>query len=1117
MSSRLLELITHPAAAVRNQALELVVRGMPLEVLQEEIEALDRFWRQCDNLYLRVRTLFFLSAICRYHLPELLPARPGKLPYLGYQHLLARRFTEAIQEFHKVKEQEGWSDCLSSALAQAFYDLGLQNLANQVRRCVRSVRGNRWMYRAGHTRGQPLRIRRELLSADGPSPIIHEKTPVRMDFSHSGWSDIFFLGMDYPEGARVLNISVDLCVENDPHSREPSPPVEACFRVIDEPLVRLVSVDLKAIAEIHDLAELFHFGKDYLGLLKAALIASGIVPIGLEGSGQSLAGLLEILAGPGRGIELVSCVNNIPKGSRLAVSTNLLAALIAVCMRATSQIRRLDGPLAEEERRIVASRAILGEWLGGSGGGWQDSGGIWPGIKIIQGCEAGEEDPEFGVSRGRLLPQHTILGEDIISGATRRKLQDSLVLVHGGLAQNVGPILEMVTEKYLLRSARAWEARQQLRSLFDSILEALRQGDIRRLGALTTAQFYGPLQAIIPWATNAYTERLIERVQAHFQEDFWGFWMLGGMSGGGMGFIFAPSRTAEARVEVLRLMRSLKEELQHSLPFAMEPVVYRFRINEEGSTAVFRQGSEALLPADYYPLLIPRWLRQDQRFLSETSRCDLELFGAAIHERDNYRQVVYPLLHHLLPARARDKSDPPDELPALLHRYGFDPQQHETIRADLQNGRIGLAQNRLPPSTQIEDVRPADVLDLVGRDRDRYRTARTVGEEAIARGEVAVVSLAAGIGSRWTQGAGVVKALHPFHRLGGRHRSFLEVHLAKSRKTARLYGHAPFHVFTTSYLTHAPIEALLKARGGFGYGERLLLSSGKSIGLRLVPMERDLRFAWEEMPQQILDERAQKMRESVRAALLGWVHRQGEGSDYRDNLPHQCIHPVGHWYEVPNLFLNGTLARILCEQPQTRTLLLHNIDTLGACLDPVLLGCHRESGAAITFEVISRRLQDHGGGLARVDGRLRLVEGLAMPREEDEFRLSYYNTNTCWVEIDPLLAQFGLARTDLQDLKAVAAGVRRMAARLPTYVTLKEVKKRWGAGQEDIYPVTQFEKLWGDMTALADSHCAYLAVDRQRGQQLKEQAQLDGWLRDGSAAYVETLCDWEDSTPQKPL
>ena len=41
-----------------------------------------------------------------------------------------------------------------------------------------------------------------------------------------------------------------------------------------------------------------------------------------------------------------------------------------------------------------------------------------------------------------------------------------------------------------------------------------------------------------------------------------------------------------------------------------------------------------------------------------------------------------------------------------------------------------------------------------------------------------------------------------------------------------------------------------------------------------------------------------------------------------------------------------------------------------------------------------------------------------------------------------------------------------MAARMPTYITLKDVKKRWGKGQEDIFPVAQFEKLWGDMTAL---------------------------------------------------
>jgi hypothetical protein len=113
------------------------------------------------------------------------------------------------------------------------------------------------------------------------------------------------------------------------------------------------------------------------------------------------------------------------------------------------------------------------------------------------------------------------------------------------------------------------------------------------------------------------------------------------------------------------------------------------------------------------------------------------------------------------------------------------------------------------------------------------------------------------------------------------------------------------------------------------------------------------------------------------------------------------------------------------------------------------------------------------------------------------------------VDVDRLLAAFGLGRGDLADQGKVRAAVAGLARRMPTYVTLKEVKKRWGYGQEDIYPVCQFEKLWGDVTALPEVDCGFVAVARARGQQLKDQAQLDGWLRDGSAGYVEGLCAWE--------
>jgi hypothetical protein len=163
----------------------------------------------------------------------------------------------------------------------------------------------------------------------------------------------------------------------------------------------------------------------------------------------------------------------------------------------------------------------------------------------------------------------------------------------------------------------------------------------------------------------------------------------------------------------------------------------------------------------------------------------------------------------------------------------------------------------------------------------------------------------------------------------------------------------------------------------------------------------------------------------------------------------------------------------------------------------------------MTIEVITRKLDDRGGGLAKVNGQIRLVEGLALPDEKTEFKLSFYNTNTFWINIDKLLASFNLTREDLGNSQKVEAAVYKMAFRMPTYVIIKDVKKRWGKGQEDVFPVTQFEKIWGDMTAINDLNCGYVNVSRLRGQQLKEVSQLDGWLRDGSKEYIESLCRWE--------
>jgi hypothetical protein len=1112
----LIRIITATDPAIRDQSLEKACAELSVDELWKQCAALDEFRVRSENLYERVRALFFLYAIHRFHFPQKLSGalRSGTygarslIPFKGYEHLLQRRFEEAIEHFLAVHKAEGPSDAISSALASAYYRLAFQTLADQVRRSVRCVRGNQWMFRVGHPADQPLRIRPELLqrsASDDSYPILKECTPVRMDLTHCGWSDIFFLGMDFHEGAKVLNVSVDLGV----HGRDvaPKPPIETYLRVIEEPVLRLVSVDLGASADITHLSDVFDFAKDYLGLLKAAVIAAGLIPPGIEGSGQSLEELLVQMVGPGRGLEVVSCVNDIPKGSRLAVSTNVLASLVSLCMRATSQAASLTGQLQENERRLVLARALLGEWLGGSGGGWQDSGGVWPGMKLIEGVASQEGDPEYGVSRGRLMPSHKVLDMHDASAETRRKLQDSLVLVHGGMAQNVGPILEMVTEKYLLRSAAEWKARKSMLGILKEILGALHTGDINAIGRATTRNFFDPIQTIIPWASNYFTEVLIERVREEFGADFWGFWMLGGMSGGGMGFIFAPGKKAQAQKRIKEIMIETKSELEHALPFAMDPVVYDFSINERGTSAELVAGQAALMPPGYYTLIVPPLLRQDRHTLSSLRRAELDKFGAACRNRPELRGVVQTLFDAILP-RSKTESGGGPSLPALLEENGFDRPQHEQIREDLKQGRIGLAQNRLSASATIEGVGPNDVAD-VSLLRSQRHDLELAGLESIRKGEVAVITLAAGAGSRWTQGAGVVKALHPFCKMAGRHRTFLEVHLAKSRRVGSRIGRALPHIFTTSYLTHEPTARFLALRKNYGYEGTVLLSRGKAVGLRLVPTERDLRFLWEEMPQQVLDEQQQKVRGSLRQALIQWARSAGEASDYTDNLPWQCVHPVGHWYEVPNLIRNGTLPRLLSERPNLKYLFLHNIDTLGADVDPVLLGLHIKNGGALTFEVITRRLEDRGGGLAKVDGRVRLVEGLAMPREEIEFSLSYYNSNTCWIDLDKLLAAFKLNRSDLDDEPKVTAAIRHVAAKMPTYITLKEVKKRWGHGQEDVFPLTQFEKLWVDMTALTEIESRFVVVPRLRGQQLKDQAQLDGWLRDGSASYVEGLCKWD--------
>ncbi len=1071
MNNPFIHAITSESRAIRNTSIDKLVNGYTGKELLELASELESFRKSTDNLYHRVRAALFLYYIYRFSLlslPDLL--NQGKPPARGIKAAHERDFELSIDIYiNEIQNKNNFSPGIFSAIAESYHKLSFKCLLDQVKLSISQCRENYHLFNIKSLDDYPYNVPSELTKPDlatGNYPVGIDCCPIRLDPSHSGWSDIFFLGMDFPEGARVVNISVDIKPNGD--DGPTLPPCECYCRYIEEPVIKLSSVDLNVSKSITTLSELFNFSNDHLSLLKAGVVASGIIPSCFEFTEIPLQDILSRLLGKDGGIEIVTRVNNIPKGSRLAVSTTLLASIISRLMRFSGQIKELTGPISESDRRIVASRAILGEWLGGSGGGWQDSGGLWPGIKVIAGRLADDSDPEFGISRGCLLPEHTIFTKDDISSEIEEKILRSIVLVHGGISQDVGSILEMVTEKYMLKLEDEWDARLKGMELFDRITEALRSGDMKELGRLTTEDWNRSIQPIIPGVNNAFTDELIAKLQHEFADDYWGFLMLGGMSGGGMAFIVDPEVNVKFKKRTGEIMYELKDKYISSYPFIIDPIVYDFSFNHIGISSDLFKGEAAVIP-----------------YITDQQQNKKENGQSAIHINEE----------------------------EIERNYGFDHSSHEEIRSQLLKGEISLKNNRLPADTEIKDIDPKDILhyETLSRDADIQK----IGSDAIKNGEVAVVTFAAGMGSRWSHGAAVAKPVSPFLKAGGRYRTFIETHLAKSRSTSEKYGRRIPHVFTTSYLTHDSIESYLAGSDHFGYGDDIYISPGKSIAKRVYPMIRDLQFIWDSQLQQGPDDDRLKIKDARNRALIEWVSSKGEGLDYSENKPMLRFNPPGHWFEIPNMLKNGTMAALLSRNPGLKYILASNIDTLGVNVSPELLGGHISGKSSITFEVTPRYIEDKGGGLARVNGKLQLIEGLALPHDDDEFKLSYYNTLTNWITIDLLLESFGLSREtvlrsadDKGSMEKVIEAVIEAGRMLPTYVTIKNVKYVWGNGQEDTFPVAQFEKLWGDISSLDNINVSFVSVPRQRGQQLKEPSQLDRWINDGSFEYLMNIASF---------
>jgi len=1059
----LLETIVSKKEKIRNRTIEELLAGRSPELLLNDLKDLEVFRRNSDDIYYQVRAYFYSFAICRFYL--LNPAassRPGTVTAQTAGKFASGDFNAALRLLHRNLVKNS-SPARLSMIAAGAYRQAFSLLLKQVKRSISESRGNEWLFTTASLKEYPLRVEPLYLKKDpetGRYPLGVDFSPVRMDPCHSGWSDIFFLAMDFPEGARVVNLSVDIAPRG---KRRPSPPIECYSRVIEQPIIRLASRDLGCQLSIRNLHELFDFNADHLSLLKAGIIASGIIPPAMEGSHISLSKLLGRLLGPGLGIEIVTRVRDIPPGSRMAVSTTLLNTIITRLMRMTGQLTNAEGGLSDGERLLITGRTILGEWMGGSGGGWQDSGGLWPGIKILEGVR--KKQTRENNERGQLLPQVTTIPQTALPSNIETTLGNGIVLFHGGQSRDVGPTLEMVTEKYLLRYRREWSARRRELSFYRGIVHALKQGDIGELGRLTTLDWEQGIKQIIPFATDPFTEQLIEITRKRWGKLWRGFLMLGGAAGGGMAFIVDPACHEQFSDDLLVQTRKLQRQFHQALPFSMKPVVFDFSLNKTGTRGELRRGSKAKIP------------------------------GAA------KKKSITPL--------TRQK-----EAETFGKRYGYNPYRQRLLTKQYRENSIGTHKNRLPDSTSLSNIRQSDLLRLPPCGSTEISLTRRAGEKALAGGEVAVVTFAGGLGSRWTGGWGGVKALNPFVSIGGSHRSFLEIHLAKS-ELARRNGVPLCHIFTTSFLTHGPIARGIRDNLKFGFSGNILLSRTPSLSRRMVPTARDLKAAWKKKLAAITDPKAYKHETDRLERLIQLAGKRIEAANYSSNTPQNLFNPPGHWYELPGLIRNGTLRRLLRKNPALRFIMAHNLDTIASTLDPDLLGLHLKSGSVITFEVTPKWWGDRGGFLARVNGKVRLVEAMALPRETNHLRLEYYNSLSCWLSIDPFLSFLGLTREDIlgsgsdrKKQQKIEKTLREVEELLPTYISLKEVKEPWGRGQSDVFPVAQAEKLWGDITGLRDINCAYIPVSRRRAQQLKDPSVLDHWIRDGSLENLAGLCSF---------
>lgn len=1011
---------------------DIMFEGLDRDELIKAVRYLEGVYNKTENRYQKIRAALFLSRIYNYYLPnsgELMNI--GTIPYSAIHAMENQQFDKAIDVLANTGNDKG---CLSEAkmkvLGLAYWRKAFSIIEEQVKVCfcARFPELFRIASLDDYCLKNPVYFKNNSE---------HVLMPVRIEHTSCVGSDIFYLAMDRPHRSRCINISVDLF---DNASKSTKPPISVVVRPIKENGIRLTSIDLGISKQVTDLEDLFNMQNDDLALIKAAVIVSGIVPPGFKERKHEIS-LKELLSKFMRennsfdGFEVISKVTDIPRGSGLAVSTNLLAALILALMRFSGQMSNDDREISDEDKMQVVARCIYGEWLGGSGGGWQDCAGLWGGFKKISGQPSNAQfDPD---STGSLLPLYEELQ---ISDSVAENLLSSMVLVNGGTGQDVGPVLRMITEKYILRDKTAWNARISTENRFDKILDALLKGDIRELGHLEAEDFKDRTE-ISMLSDNLYHRKVFTRLKEIFKDDLWGYDSTGGRAGAGGIFIINPRCRKAFEEAFLSVSAQVQKELKGQMHFSSEPMIYKYEINKVG----VRVNS---LSREQAELLINRWLTEGPQ------KEPLEEGGFN------------------------------GQIEKLKEECCFNEELFNDLQKNYINKNMSIKNNIRADKgklTQIDlEQSSSNVVKMPEIGSFEYDRLFSEGNELLKE-PIAYITLNGGESTRF--GVCTIRGLNPAFFVSGRYCSMIELKMRHLRFLRERYKSTVYPVFVNSFFTDESTMKVLKNNSFYGLPAENVFHCIHQVSHRVIPNVEDLIYDHEVLREKSVTVHEEELQKQYLETMLDWARENGEGSIYNPeglNKLYTLVSP-GHFYSFMSIVSNYTLGFLL--ERGVKRLIISSNDNLLSTVDPAILAFHVKKGYGTTSEVVPR-LYDSGGAPVIIDGKVEILEDFSFPDKETLWKTPFFNPITTWMEVDSLLKLLELTQEDLIDAahgneekrNKCKQAVDQLADKLDTYVVLKHISEDMGKGITYRYPVIQFEKLYGNLIGLLEP--LFLAVPK---------------------------------------